>query len=146
LKRFVIDANILVSGSVDPHGESPPSLLYANLAGALFEAVLSRELLEEVADALGKPYFVERIGEAAVADIVGGIAEAATILEDPPPIEVSLRDPGDDYLIALAREAGAEAIVTGDRDLLEHDGLEPPAITARAACELLGLVEPTERP
>jgi uncharacterized protein len=51
-----------------------------------------------------------------------------------------LRDPTDDFLVALARAASAEAIVSGDADLLDHDGLEPPAIHARAACELLGLL------
>jgi hypothetical protein len=35
--------------------------------------------------------------------------------------------------------------VTGDRDLLEHPGLKPPAIGSRAACELLGLIKPSER-
>lgn len=41
--------------------------------------------------------------------------------------------PADDYLVALARESGAEAIVTGDKDLLDHPGLEPAAIGARSA-------------
>lgn len=40
-------------------------------------------------------------------------------------IACRVRDPGDDYLVALARAAGAEAIVTGDRDLLDHEGLVP---------------------
>jgi predicted nucleic acid-binding protein len=53
-----------------------------------------------------------------------------------------LRDPGDDYLVALALAANADAIVTGDKDLLDHPGLQPPAINARQACELLGLTEP----
>jgi predicted nucleic acid-binding protein len=90
LKRLVIDANTLASGSVDPHGESPPCLLYSDLAGTRFEAIL--------------------------------------------------RDSEDDYLVALARKASAEAIVTGDKDLLDHVGLEPNAISPREACELLGLV------
>ena len=69
----------------------------------------------------------------------------AVILADPispPPV---LRDPGDDYLVALAKTASAEAIITGDRDLLDHPGLEPPAHTARQGCALLGLIDP-ERP
>jgi hypothetical protein len=40
-------------------------------------------------------------------------------------------------LIACPR---IRVIVAGDADLLDHDGLEPPAIHARAACELLGLL------
>jgi predicted nucleic acid-binding protein len=51
-----------------------------------------------------------------------------------------LRDPKDDYLVALAVAGRAEAIVTGDRDLLDHDGLVPPAITPRDACERFGLL------
>jgi predicted nucleic acid-binding protein len=54
----------------------------------------------------------------------------------PPPL---LRDARDDYLVALAIGGRADAIVTGDRDLLDHDGLEPPAITPRTACERFGL-------
>jgi len=53
-----------------------------------------------------------------------------------------LRDPDDDYLVSLAREGHAEAIITGDKDLLDHPGLEPAAISPRTACERLGLIQP----
>lgn len=56
-----------------------------------------------------------------------------------------VRDPADDYLVALARVAEADAIVTGDRDLLDHAGLQPPAVTAREACARLDLLEESER-
>ncbi len=42
-------------------------------------------------------------------------------------------------LVALVRIADAEAIVTGDRDLLDHEGLRPPARTAREASLRFGL-------
>jgi uncharacterized protein len=129
-----------VSGSISPHSESPPCLLYSDLAGARFELIVCPELLAEVDEALRKPYFLQRIDESAVDDIVTGIAEAATIVDDPVDVEAILRDRDDDYLIALARQADAEAIVTGDRDLLDHSDLTPPAISARAACELLRLL------
>jgi putative PIN family toxin of toxin-antitoxin system len=140
LRRLVIDANTLASGSLDPHGESPPCLLYGDLAGARFEAILCPELLGEVTDTLHKPYFLERIDEDGVEDIVAGIAEAGTVRDDPVEVEAILPDSEDDYLVALAREAGAEAIVSGDKHLLSHAGLEPPAISPREACELLGLI------
>jgi putative PIN family toxin of toxin-antitoxin system len=97
-------------------------------------------LLAEIGEALRKPYFSERVDESAVDDIVKGIAEAATVLEDSVDIQAVLRDPEDDYLVALAREAGAETIVTGDRDLLDHDDLDPPAISPREACKLVSLL------
>lgn len=140
MRRFVIDANTLVSGSVSPHGESPPCLLYSDLAGTRFELVVCPELLAEVRDALRKPYFSNRLSGSSVDDIVAGIAYAATVLEDPTDVEAVLRDGDDDYLVALAKQAEAEAIVTGDKDLLDHPGLTPPAMTARDACELVGLL------
>ena len=59
--------------------------------------------------------------------------------DDPATIEPVLRDTSDDCLVALAREGGADAIVTSDKDLLEQADLAPPAITPRVACERLGL-------
>ncbi len=49
----------------------------------------------------------------------------------------SLRDSTDDYLLALARSGEAEAIITGDKDLLDHAGLQPPATSAREAVDRL---------
>ncbi len=140
MKRLVVDATTLVSGSANPHGESPPSLLYADLAGASFELIACPQLLAEIERGLRKPYFRERVTDEELAEIVAGIADAATMREDPMRAEPLLRDPDDDYLVALARESGAEAIVTGDKDLLDHPALEPPAIDARTACGLLGLL------
>jgi hypothetical protein len=51
-------------------------------------------------------------------------------------LESPLRD-----LRRLAGKAGAEAIVTSDRDLLDHDALNPPAIDPRTACKLLALID-----
>lgn len=140
MKRLVIDATTLVSGSANPHGESPPSLLYADLAGVRFELIACPLLLVEVERGLRKPYFRERVSEEELAEIVAGIADAATMREDPREVEPLLRDPGDDYLVALARAEQADAIVSGDKDLLDHPALEPPAIDARTACGLLGLL------
>jgi putative PIN family toxin of toxin-antitoxin system len=141
LRRLVIDANVLASGAVDPQAESPPSLLFRELGGSRFEAIVCPELLSEVEGTLHKPYFLNRLGDAIVSDLVLGIAEEATVLADPTEALALIRDPDDDYLVALARIGGAEAIVSGDKDLLDHPGLEPPALDARDACKLLGLLE-----
>lgn len=105
-----------------------------------FEAVVCPKLISEFRKGLGNPYFQERFDSAHLAEIVAGVEEATVERGDPIEIEAVLRDPDDDYLVALAREAKAEAIVTGDHDLLDHAGLKPRAIDAREACELLGLM------
>lgn len=62
-----------------------------------------------------------------------------------------LRDPEDDYLLALADAADAVLIVTGDKDLLDHPNLDPPAInargvrTSRPALEIIGHLQTVSR-
>ena len=141
MRRLVIDANVLASGAVDPQGESPPSLLFRELGGSRFEAIVCPELLTEVEETLRKPYFLNRLGDAVVSDLVMGIGEEAAVLADPTDTLRLLRDPDDDYLVALARNAGAEMIVSGDKDLLDHPGLEPPVLNARDACQVLRLFD-----
>jgi len=75
--------------------------------------------------------------ERRQADAV--LRAAADMLPDPVAPPAVVRDPRDDYLVALARATRVDAIITGDRDLLDHEGLEPPALTPRAACERFGL-------
>jgi uncharacterized protein len=141
LRRLVIDANVLASGAVDPQGESPPSLLFRELGGSRFEAIVCPELLAEVDETLRKPYFLNRLDDAIVSDLVVGIAEETTVLADPTDALALLRDPDDDYLVALARDGGAEVIVSGDKDLLDHLDLEPPVLNARDACKMLQLLD-----
>lgn len=139
MKRLVVDASALVSGVASKPG-APPALLLTAILDAEFEAIISPKVLGEFKRALRADYFIERFSTEELDDIVKAVELAAIVREDADEIESVLRDPDDDYLVALAREAEAEAIVTGDRDLLDHPDLEPPAMNARRACELLGLI------
>lgn len=143
MRRLLIDASALLAG-VAGRPEGTPALILSALIESKFEAVVCPHLLAEVSRGLRSEYFRHRVREGQAEDILAGISESAVHFPDPEKPEAVLRDPKDDYLLALARASEAELIVTGDRDLLEHEGLEPPAITTRAACELLGLIESTE--
>lgn len=141
MKRLVIDASTLTSGVASRPGGGAPWLILAALLDFEFEAVVCPRLVGEFRDALGNKYFRERFDPDDLAEIVARVEEAAVVRSDPQEVEALLRDPDDDYLVALARESGADAIVTGDGDLLDHPGLEPPAVAARAACRLLDLLD-----
>jgi len=141
LKRFVVDASTLVSGVASRPGGGAPWLILSALLDFEFEAIVCPKLIGEFKDALSNRYFTERFSPEELAEIVANVEEAATTNAEPEQIAAVLRDPDDDYLVALAREADVDAIVTGDHDLLDHPDLRPPAIDARAACSLLGLVE-----
>jgi len=106
-----------------------------------FEAIVCPKLISEFKAALTNRYFRERFDADELAEIVANVEEAATAYDNPTEIEALLRDPDDDYLVALAHDAEADAIVTGDRDLLDHSGLKPTALDARNTCKLLGLIE-----
>lgn len=140
MKRLVVDASTLVSGVASRPGGGAPWLILAALLDFEFEAIVCPRLISEFKDALTNRYFTERFDSDELAEIVANVEEAATEYDDPKEIEALLRDPDDDYLVALARDSDAHAIITGDRDLLDHLGLKPQALNARAACRLLGLV------
>jgi predicted nucleic acid-binding protein len=59
------------------------------------------------------------------------------ILDDPPPLPGVSPDPDDDYLIALARAADADCIVSGDVHLLGLPDPSPPVFTPREFLERL---------
>lgn len=139
MKRLVVDASTLVSGVASRPGGGAPWLILAALLDFEFEAIVCPRLIGEFRDALTGRYFRERFDPDDLAEIVDNVEEAATRYADPKEITPLLRDPDDDYLVALARESGADAIVSGDRDLLDHPSLTPRPLDSRAACRLLGL-------
>lgn len=110
--RVVLDANVLISAILSPHG-APARLLLAWQAGA-FELIESPTLLAEVRRALAYPR-LERLVPPADADaFVHWLGRSAELAEDAtasPPIHSD--DPGDDYLIALAAAESA-VLVSGD--------------------------------
>ena len=140
MTRLVVDASALLSGVVSSPSSPPARLLTAAREGA-FESIACPQLLTEFQKGLAKPYFVERVEPEEARQIVKAFELVAVTLPDPSDPPQVLRDADDDYLVALAVKAGAEAIVSGDHDLLHHAQLTPPAIDARAACEMLGLLD-----
>ncbi len=102
--------------------------------------VVCDQLLGEVERGLDSRYFRDRLTQEEREEFPSALARIGLHRPDPvapPPI---LRDPEDDYLLALADAADAVLIVTGDKDLLDHPNLDPPAINARAVCVHLGLL------
>ena len=139
MSRFVLDANVLLAALAGTPS-SPPALLLTGVHSGEGEAIACPMLIEEVRENLSKAYFRARLSELEAAEAVEAYSAVAVMFADPVDVEPVLRDPEDDYLVALARSCGAEAIITGDKDLLDHPDLHPPAIAPRAACELTGLL------
>ena len=102
------------------------------------EAVGCPALLGEVAAVLGRERLRRYLSIEEARRFVTDLASVMTLAADPsPPYPAVCRDPGDDYLVALARAAVVDALVTGDRDLLEVDDIGVAVITPRELVERL---------
>jgi uncharacterized protein len=115
--RAVLDPNVIISALLSPDGASARALL-AWLRGE-FELVVSPLLLAELDRALAYPKLRKRIeprDAQRIVDLLSSSVNSAADPEDAPPIRS--RDPGDDYLIALASSASA-LLVSGDKHLLD---------------------------
>ncbi len=142
MNRLVVDANTLLSG-IAGHPQAPSAVLLKAVYQHTVQAFVCPILIGQVQRGLAKPYFRARVSETTARRAITQIEVNAVMLADPIEPAPILRDPTDDFLLALAHTAKARLIATGDKDLLDHPGLQPPAITVRAICELLWLIKPT---
>jgi predicted nucleic acid-binding protein len=67
-----------------------------------------------------------------------GVFVSALMLRDPPDPVAVTRDPNDDYLVALAIAAQADALVSGDRDLTDLQDPPVSVLTPRTFLDRLG--------
>ena len=135
MRRVVIDPGVLIAALISPHGA--PATLYLMWRGGFFELVTSDHLLTELETVLLRPKFRKYATVEQVRRYVASIRADAIVLPDPD-VEAGLTpDPGDDYLVALARTAKAELLVSGDRHLTTLVQPEPPVLSPKALLELL---------
>ncbi|HOC01719.1 MAG TPA: putative toxin-antitoxin system toxin component, PIN family [Verrucomicrobiota bacterium] len=138
--RLVADTNTLVSASL---WQGPSARLLEAVASGKAELVLSPDLLAEFASVIARPKFVDRItAQRTTADqLAQKLAEKVTVVA-PATLAVppELRDPEDLPVLACALAADAEAIVSGDQDLLTMGAFQGiPILTAREALRKVGV-------
>ena len=139
--RAVLDVNVVLSGLLNPNG-APGRVLGAFL-DSRFQLVTSVGYLSETTEVLGRdkfdgrPHFQERGRLVMRAMTKDGYLSRAV-----PTTEVTVRDPKDQYLVALAISSGANVLISGDDDLLAVAGdLRPfgvEVVTPARFVEILG--------
>ena len=116
MRRVVLDPNVLISALLTPRGASARIVLH--LRTGAFELVTSPALLAELRAVLRRDKFRPYVSLEEAEELVELIRRESTSMEDPEPPAVPLsEDPGDEYLIQLARAARADALVSGDPHL-----------------------------
>lgn len=116
MPRAVVDPNVLISGLITPRGTSARVLL--ELRDGAFELVISPLLLAELDGVLRRPKVRAYVTLDEVETFVESIRRTGDLIDDPEPADEALsEDPADEYLVALARAARVDALVTGDPHL-----------------------------
>jgi uncharacterized protein len=115
--RAVLDPNVIISGLLSR--TAPPAQTLRAWQEGRFELVASPLLIAELERALAYPKLRKRITSEEAIRLVEWLISSATVAGDPTmPPTISSRDPGDDYLLALAQSESA-ALVSEDEHLLE---------------------------
>lgn len=116
--RFILDTNIVISALL--WGGKPRELLELAEDSYVLQLYSSPALLAELQQVLSYPKFQSRI-EATGRNVPGllfAFRSIVTLFEPTIVPEVVARDPDDNHVIAAALAAKADAIVSGDDDLL----------------------------
>lgn len=135
--RVVIDPGVLIAALLSPRG-APSTLLRLWLEGR-FELIVSVELLAELSRVLAREKFRAYVTLDEAEEYVALFHRVATVVRDPPPEAGLTPDPGDDYLVALARAVHADVLISGDKHLI---GLVDPNPTILTPGDLLGKLAP----
>ena len=132
----VLDPGVLISALLSPRGA--PARLYLLWLGGDFELVVCPHLLEELEGVLQRPKFRDLVTPDDVEEFVDVIRRGAIWAENPVIAAAVSRDPGDDYLIALAQAANVDHLVSGDKDLTSLAAtLSPPVLSPATFLDLL---------
>jgi putative PIN family toxin of toxin-antitoxin system len=134
--RVVLDPGVLIAAVLSPAG-APAELLLAWRSGS-FDLLVSPRLLQELDDVLSRSKSRRYLSVVDGQRYVEVFRRAGTLVEDPPPEAGLTPDPGDDYLMALARRARAHFLVSGDQHLTALRGTTPPVLPPRQFLARLG--------
>ena len=116
-RLIVVDASVVVSAALQPSGVPRQALDHAIERERI---VLSRPVLEEMREVLGRPKFSSVLTSGTIDEIVSAMSTAALWFS--PIITVNeCRDAGDDMYLELALAAGASILISSDHDLLSMD-------------------------
>lgn len=115
MTRAVLDANVLIAAVLSSEG-APAECLRAHAEGR-FELVVCPHLLAEVAGVLARERFRAYLSVEHANDYVDTLRREAYEAHDPVDVTPVSADPGDDYLVALAREQDVHVLVSGDAHL-----------------------------
>lgn len=132
---MVLDPNVYISAALSPSGT--PAQLMRRWRLRQFDMVVSATLMDELDRTLRRDRFRPYVALHDVDDLIDELRRRAETADDPEHAARVSRDPDDDYLIALALDVHADALVSGDLDLTDLVDPPVPILTPRALLDEL---------
>lgn len=134
--RAVLDTSILIRAVLRPLGSV--GFVLREIGQGRFVTLYSEDLLAELAEVLGRQRFRVKYGieDADVQTVIATFLRHGEAVDPQQSIAVC-RDPKDDKFLEVAVEGKADAIVTGDEDLLVLDPFQGIAIMGPSAFRAL---------
>ena len=131
----VLDTNVIISGLLNPFG-APAAVLRLAASGIIRPAHDFR-ILTEYREVLSRPRF--GFPSEAVEDFLRQIEDEGLPVS-PRPLPFRLSDPWDEPFLEVAFEAGAEALITGNkRHFRRSPGGGPAVLTPAEFLRTFGL-------
>jgi len=134
--KIVVDANVFISGFI---WDGVPGVVIDRANNGLDQLFITDDLVDEVERVLRKP----KLGqcEESIALFITHIEDIGKKIVISPEYTVKgiCRDPKDDMYLECALAAGADYIISGDRDLLdlkEYGGVK--IVSARDYLDVVG--------
>lgn len=125
--RVVVDSNLLVSRLLLPESKATRVVSYIIRRGTL---LFTTDSLAELAEVLQRPKFDPYVTQAERLKFLELLYRIGTEVIVTRRVQ-ACRDPRDDKILEVAVNGNADAIVTGDKDLLAlHPYLGVPILTA----------------
>ena len=131
--RAVVDPSVFVSAFIgDPNAGS--GQLVAAWRDRRFVLVVSPLLLGELEEVLSRPKFARWTSAGRARAFLGALRARSEHRSDPAASSsTTVRDPDDDYLVALYQDAEVDFLVSLDRDLLDATLCQGRLISRRGA-------------
>lgn len=126
--QVVLDSNVLVSFALRSSKLKP---LQDAWRAKRFSSLVSPYLLAEVEDVLGREKFARYVTLEDRARFVQDVRALSEVVRPRQPFP-EFGDPKDRYLLAMMRDGDAEALVTGDKRLLDLGDFESKPVISPA--------------
>jgi len=128
-RRWVFDTNTLISRLLLPRSVPAQAIDKALACGDL---LVSDATLQELAEVIARPKFDKYLSDQERREFFKVLSRVAILVEILRPV-AACRDPKDDKFLELAVNGRADALITGDADLLAlHPFLGIPIVSPKA--------------